>query len=128
MQSGDVVGVTDVRALSDCIHKVILAEVSQHFGRTRDHLIGWLKQHRESLADLPKTAQTCARLLQLRLSVVPTESANLPTAVAIAQKHQLLLNDAGIVAQMRRHGVAHLITNDDDFDRVPGITVWKPRA
>ena len=39
----------------------------------------------------------------------------------------LLTNDAMIVALMRRHGVTHLVTNDNDFDRVPGLTVWKPR-
>lgn len=127
VQGGEVVALTDVRALGDCVHKVILAEVSHRFGRTRDRLIGWLKQHREALAYLPKTAQACGRLLQLRLSVVPNESAMLPTAVAIAQEHQLLLSDAGIIAQMQRHGIAHLATNDDDFDRIPGITVWKPR-
>lgn len=127
VQSGDVVALTDVRSLGDCVHKVILAEVSHRFGRTRDGLIGWLKQHREALADLPSTALTCGRLLQLRLSVVSNESAMLPIAVAIAQKHQLLLGDAGIVAQMQRRGIVHLATNDDDFDRVPGITVWKPR-
>jgi len=29
---------------------------------------------------------------------------------------------------MQRHGISHLATNDDDFDWVPGVTVWKPRA
>jgi predicted nucleic acid-binding protein len=48
-------------------------------------------------------------------------------AAAICQAHGLLTNDALIVAVMQRHGITHLATNDDDFDRVPGITVWKPR-
>jgi predicted nucleic acid-binding protein len=128
VQKGDVVGLADVRTLSDCVHKVMLAEVSDRFGRTRERLIGWLKQHREALADLPKTAQVCGRLLQLRLSVFPDEPAMLPAAVSISQKHQLLLSDANIIAQMQRHSVSHLATNDDDFDHVPGMTVWKPRA
>jgi predicted nucleic acid-binding protein len=38
-----------------------------------------------------------------------------------------LTNDATIVALMRRHGLIHLATNDDDFDRVPGLVVLKPR-
>jgi len=51
----------------------------------------------------------------------------LPMVVATAQAQKLLLGDASIVPQMQRHGIVHLATNDDDFDRVPGITVWKPR-
>ena len=31
------------------------------------------------------------------------------------------------VALMRRHELTHLVTNDDDFDRVAGLTIWKPR-
>jgi predicted nucleic acid-binding protein len=45
----------------------------------------------------------------------------------LAGSHGLLTNDAIIVALMQRHGLTHLATNDNDFDRVPGITVWKPR-
>jgi predicted nucleic acid-binding protein len=51
----------------------------------------------------------------------------LPTVIAKSQAHRLLLGDASIVAQMQQHGIVHLATNDDDFDRVLGVTVWKPR-
>jgi predicted nucleic acid-binding protein len=51
----------------------------------------------------------------------------LPSAVAVVESEKLLLGDANIVVQMRTNDVTHLATNDDDFDRVPGITVWKPR-
>lgn len=32
-----------------------------------------------------------------------------------------------VEALMQRHGLTHLFTNDDGFDGVSGITVWKPR-
>jgi predicted nucleic acid-binding protein len=86
-----------------------------------------LKQHPEALADLPKTVEVCHRLEQLRLTVLPNEAAMVRDAVVISQAHHLLSGDASIVVQMQRHGITHLATNDDDFDRVPGITVWKPR-
>ncbi len=35
--------------------------------------------------------------------------------------------DALIVAMIQRHGITHLATNDDDFDRVPDLSAWKPR-
>jgi predicted nucleic acid-binding protein len=126
-QSGNVEAISDVRALHDCVHKTMLAEISQRFGRTREGLVGWLKQHPEALAELPKTAEVCDRLPQLRLNVLPNDSALLPTAISVAQAERLLLGDASIIALMQRHGITHLATNDDDFDRVPGITVWKPR-
>jgi predicted transcriptional regulator len=39
----------------------------------------------------------------------------------------LLTNDAALLAHMQALGMTHLATNDDDFDKVMGITVWKPR-
>jgi predicted nucleic acid-binding protein len=128
IQQGDVEALTDVRALGDCVHKVMLAEVSERFSRPRERIIGWLKQHPEALAILPKTVEASERIQQYRLTVVSNDSVILPRIVAIAETYRLLMGDATIVALMQRHGITHLATNDDDFDRVPGIQVWKPRA
>jgi predicted nucleic acid-binding protein len=38
-----------------------------------------------------------------------------------------LTNDASVVARIKRHGIHNLATNDDDFDNVPNLIVWKPR-
>jgi predicted nucleic acid-binding protein len=127
VQHGDLAAATSVRSLSDCVHKTMLAEISQRFGRSRQRLVGWLKQNPQAFDQLPKTAEVCDRLLQLRLTVLPQETSMLKQAVSLSQSHQLLLGDATIVALMQRHGITHLATNDDDFDRVPEITVWKPR-
>lgn len=32
-----------------------------------------------------------------------------------------------LVDTMKKLGLAHLATNDHDFDQIAGITVWKPR-
>jgi uncharacterized protein len=104
----------------------MLAEVSQQFGRPRDKLVGWLKKHPEALVHLPKTLEVSNRLVGLRLTIVSNDATVLPDVVTVAQSEKLLLGDARIVVQMQRHGIVHLATNDYDFDRVPGITVWKP--
>ena len=37
-----------------------------------------------------------------------------------------LTGDALVIAVMRHHGLTHLASLDDDFDRVPGITRYAP--
>lgn len=128
VQAGNLIAFTNMRSLQDCAHKSMLAEVSNRSGHSRAGIVGWLKQQPESLAELPRTAEIGDRLMKLSLNLIPTELADLANAIDVAQAHQLLLGDATIVAEMQRHGLVHLATNDDDFDRVPGITVWKPRA
>jgi predicted nucleic acid-binding protein len=39
----------------------------------------------------------------------------------------LLTNDALTIAVMEKLGLSHLVTNDDNFDSITGVTVWKPR-
>jgi predicted nucleic acid-binding protein len=48
-------------------------------------------------------------------------------AASICNQYGLMVNDALIVATMLKFNIQHLVTNDDDFDRVHGIHVWKPR-
>ena len=48
-------------------------------------------------------------------------------AAGLSVQHRLLTNDAITVASMERLGLTNLATNDDNFDTVPGFTIWKPR-
>lgn len=67
------------------------------------------------------------RLGVIPMQVLPVDEQLLRDATRIAVQHGLLTNDAMIVALMQRHQLTHLVTNDNDFDRVPGLTIWKPR-
>lgn len=51
----------------------------------------------------------------------------LETASDFSIQCRLLTNDALTVAVMRQLKLTHLVTNDDNFDVVTGIVVWKPR-
>jgi predicted nucleic acid-binding protein len=61
------------------------------------------------------------------LVLLPADAALIVEAATLSGQFGLLTNDALIVALMRRHGLTNLVTNDDDFDAIPGLTVWKPR-
>jgi predicted nucleic acid-binding protein len=37
-----------------------------------------------------------------------------------------MATDAIIVEIMKRNGLKDIATNDSDFERIEGITVWKP--
>lgn len=90
-------------------------------------MVGYLKKHPEVIGRLTEWPQAVERLKAVPKQILPADAELLYEATRVAQTHGLLTNDAIIVALMRQHGIMHLATNDDDFDRVPGITVWKPR-
>jgi len=63
----------------------------------------------------------------MNVRIEPLTIALLQQAAHLSVTHELLTNDAALLAHMQALGITHLATNDDDFDKVTGITVWKPR-
>ena len=105
----------------------MLAEAVSLFGQTRAGLVNWLKRHRERITELSEFRQAASELSGMGLSLLPADAALLAEAATLSAQLGLLTNDATIVALMHRHALTNLATNDDDFDGIPGLTVWKPR-
>ena len=59
--------------------------------------------------------------------MIRPDQALLEEAAELSAELRLLTSDATFVALMRRHNLDNLATNDDEFDDIPNITVWKPR-
>jgi predicted nucleic acid-binding protein len=116
-----------ISVLSDAVHKVMTSEAAQIGGRERAGIVGFLKKHPELVTRLTEYPQVMERLAAVPLNVLSLDESLLRDAVRIAVSHGLLTNDALIVAVMQRHQLTHLVTNDDDFNRVAGVTVWMPR-
>lgn len=116
-----------VQILADVVHKAMISEAAQLAGRERSKIVGYLKKHPEIISRLVEWPKAIERLKSVPLQILSSDIDLVFDAAHLATAHGLLTNDAMIVALMHRHGITHLATNDDDFDRVPGITVWKPR-
>jgi predicted nucleic acid-binding protein len=124
---GRLLAHTSIHVLAEAVHKLMLAEAAAKFGLNRAGLVNWLQHHRQRILELSEFPQKVDELIGMGLPIVPWDLATLREAANISVRTGLLTNDAIVVALMRRHGLSHLMTNDDDFDGVPGITVWKPR-
>lgn len=119
---------TNIQVLADVLHKAMTSEAAQIAGRDRSGIVGYLKRHPEIIRRCVEWPSAVARLNTIPLRILDIDIPLLEEAASLAHAYGLLTNDAVIVAMMRRHSIIHLATNDDDFDRVPGITVWKPRS
>jgi predicted nucleic acid-binding protein len=116
-----------IPVLSDTIHKVMISEAAQLTGRDRAGMVGYLGRHPEVVSRLVEYVNAMDRLRAVPMSILTVDDELLHYAARVAVRHGLLTNDAMIVALMERNRLTDLVTNDDDFDRVPLLTVWKPR-
>ena len=124
---GSVVGVTSTHVLAEAVHKVMVAEAAHRFAITRAGLVGWLQSRPHRISELTDFVPRVASLRQMNLEVLSVGLDVLEAAAEVCQSAGLLMNDATTVAMMRREGIIDLATNDNDFDRVAGLRVWKPR-
>lgn len=124
---GDLRGYTSTHAIAEAIHKVMIAEAALRFNLNRQGLVNWLQRHPRKIEELVDFRLAAKEIALMSLSILPADVSLFSDAAGISQSMHLLTNDALIVAAMRQHQLKNLVTNDDDFDGVDGITVWKPR-
>lgn len=123
----EVIGSTSTVSIAEATHKVMLADAVSTHGLDRKGLIWRLKREPQLLAALRehRAVVTTVRALGIQTEVVTSDL--LEAAAGLSAQLCLLTNDALTIATMRKLGLTHLATNDDDFDQIAGITVWKPR-
>jgi predicted nucleic acid-binding protein len=113
--------------IAEAIHKIMAAEAAQRFSIPRPAIVTHLRHHPERLAELTMFRTAASELEVIAMPLLATDARMVVEAADLSLSHGLLTNDALTVALMRRNGLADLASNDDDFNRVPALTVWKPQ-
>lgn len=62
----------------------------------------------------------------LKLTIEPIALDLLKRGSDLSPQRRLLTNDALMLAVIEKLGVSYLATNDDDFDSIAGLNVFKP--
>lgn len=127
MERREVAGCSSVVAMAEAVHKVMLAEAVARYGLEPRALAHRLQQRSELIAGLSEHHKVVALVRALNIHAEAVTLALMERAAHLSTQHRLLTNDALILAVMEKLDVTHLATNDDNFDSVPDITVWKPR-
>lgn len=127
VERGELVGVISSTAVAEAVHKVMLAEAMTLQGLPHKGLAHRLQSQPQLLATLSKHRDVLATVRGLNLQVEPISLNLLELAALLSPQHGLLTNDALTIAVMQRLQLRDLVTNDDNFDSIAGIQVWKPR-
>jgi len=124
--ASEIVAATTTACLADVIHRVMIVEAQQRFA-TAKRPAAWLQRHPDRIKELSAFVEAAAQLELLPLRLLEPGRSATREAAGLSRRYGLLTNDALIVALMRQHEITHLVTNDDDFDNVAELSIWKPR-
>jgi predicted nucleic acid-binding protein len=121
----EVTGISMYEVINNATHRFMLMEVHAR-GLISKPKPSDLKGNCRVIRQLTDYWEKTVRLLNLNLLLIGLDEPMIRAAEPERQSGCLLTNDSMIVACMRSWGIGALATNDTDFERVPGITVYKP--
>ena len=122
----EIQGFTSSHSLANVAHRIMTIEAMGRFNWPASGLAARLKKHHAEVPMLGLYQQATAKVGQLGMQVLPVTESLVLTATKFSQQFELLTGDALIVAMMRQQGLINLVSEDADFDRVPGLTRYAP--
>ena len=121
----ELTGITLFETVNEVTHRFMVAEALSK-GLIASGGARALRRNLGLIPGLTEYWRNTERLLALNLLFLPVSEAILRGAQVERHAVGLMTNDSMIVACMREHGLTLLATSDMDFQRIPGITVFKP--
>ena len=126
IEQQQIIGYTSSHVISEVSHRLMTIEAHKSLGWQLAGIGNRLRTNPAEVRKLALFRTAVEKLLQGKVQVLPVSSADLAVAVGLCQQNGLLTNDGLIVAVMQAFGLTNIASNDDDFDRVPGITRYAP--
>lgn len=126
VEQGDLNALTSSVAVVEAVHKVMLTEATQKHSLSRQGLAHRLQRQGHLISTLTEHKKVAELVRGLKIHVEPLTLDLLERATDRSIKHQLLTNDALTLAVMEKLRLTNIATNDEDFDSVAHLTVWKP--
>lgn len=128
VERNELKGTTSTLTINEVLHRLTIIELSEKEAVGPGDVIRLIKENPQVLAKASDSYQFIEKMHDLsNLDIIPYSKEIAFLAVTLAQTYFLMSNDATHVATMKTHGIRDIATNDPDFERVDGITVWRPR-
>jgi len=104
----------------------MVTAIVNRFHCSPQEAITLVKKTPEILKNFPSLRKAGEMLHAMNQKVISGQF--FPQSFALMQEHHLLITDAVHIAAMNKEKVTHIASNDKDFSRVYGLSVWRPQS
>lgn len=109
--------------VSETLFNFIKADIFRTYRTRPFEIASLLKCHPEVLGEIPLDRPK--ELFDI-FNLLPIGKLEVIEALEIMSNYYLLTNDALNAATMKVNGITSIATNDNDFERVDWLKIWKP--
>jgi len=122
----ELLGYTSTPILAEVLHRLMIAEAITRGLVTAKTAVRKLGDTPELVKQLARYQEDVNRISQMNLTILAFTPELVRLSAEVRKSEGLLTNDSLVVACMRVQGLTKVATANGDFDRVSGITVYKP--
>jgi predicted nucleic acid-binding protein len=122
----DIQGMVDEFVYNEVMHKLMVTAIVNQLHCSPTKAIAIVKNTPELLKEFPALQEAGEMLRTMNVKVI--SGPFFPESFALMQEHHLLITDAVHIAAMNKEKITDIASNDKDFSRIPGLSVWKPQS
>ena len=126
VEAGSVAGVTSTLVLVETLHRLMILEAVGTLKIPPRDAVRYLKEHPEQAKTLDRHHAVPAIVAGIGIAIADVQVDDVRRSHDIKRRFGFLTNDAVLVATMERLEITALASNDGDFTRVDGLTVYQP--
>ena len=121
-----LLGYTSTPVLAEVLHRRMVAEAIAKGLATARTAVRKLGETPEVVKQLTQYQDDVSKIPHMHLTILPLTLEIVQASAGVRKDEGLLTNDSFVVAFMREQGLTQLATANGDFDRVGGLTIYKP--
>jgi predicted nucleic acid-binding protein len=127
IEEGSISGYTSDLVLAEVLHWLMIIEPSEKFGFLPKEVTKYLKANPDKIASLTDPLDSISYIDKLGISILTVSLKDIKFSSEFERKFMLFTNDAINLAIMKNNNIAHLASNDSDFEKVDFLTLYKPQ-
>ena len=126
IEDRDLGGFTSLIVVAEVLHRLMVIEAVETLQVEARQVVRYLKEHPTEVRKLTAHLVVPERIQAVGVHILAPSLDDLLGSREEKLAFGFLTNDAINLAVMKRHHLAHIATNDPDFERVKSLKVWRP--
>lgn len=127
IESGEISGFIPHPVVYEILHRLMIEEVIKS-GNALDGIsaVRYLKNKPAAIQHMTLAWDVFSVLRSIGFELIPDSPTTPDRTFHLSRTCQLLAKDAAIAAIAQEVGITNIATNDNDFSRIPFLTIWRP--
>jgi predicted nucleic acid-binding protein len=125
-EAADLDALTSSVVVAEVAHRLMMMEAIAEGRVTPGNVAKKLRERPDVVRQLRKYQAQVERIPLMSVEVVPVDSGTVLRSEGVRTDYGLLVNDSLVVTSARDHEAAALASADRDFERVQGLSLYRP--